>query len=101
MIMPPGLRKFALAAHLTFSVGISCHGRLAFAHARRERAGRPGARGGRRQLDALGGDLLHPGLGLVVLLAIQVLNVYKPLGMTRYGWRKQLEQRNVPPVRAG
>ena len=44
-------------------------------------------------LDALGGDLLHPGIGLVVLLVIQVLNVYKPPGMTRYGWRKQQEQR--------
>lgn len=39
------------------------------------------------------GDLLHPGLGLVVLLAVQVLNLYKPQGMTRYGWRKQQEQR--------
>ncbi|MGH7476805.1 MAG: hypothetical protein ACRELD_10980 [Longimicrobiales bacterium] len=42
-------------------------------------------------LSALGGDLLHPGLGLVVLLVITVLNVYKPRGMTRYGWRKQHE----------
>jgi hypothetical protein len=25
----------------------------------------------------------------VVLLVILVLNVYKPRGMTRYGWRKQ------------
>lgn len=40
-------------------------------------------------LDSLGGDLLHPGIGLVILLAIQVLNLYKPPGMTRYGWRKQ------------
>jgi hypothetical protein len=39
------------------------------------------------------GDLLHPALGLVVLLAIQVLNVYKPQGMTRYGQRKQAEER--------
>jgi hypothetical protein len=38
------------------------------------------------------GDLLHPGIGLVVLLVIQVLNVYKPPGMTRYGRRKQGEQ---------
>ena len=44
-------------------------------------------------LDRLGGDLLHPGIGLVVLLVIQVLNLYKPPGMTRYGWRKQQEQR--------
>jgi hypothetical protein len=27
------------------------------------------------------------------LLVILVLNVYKPRGMTRYGWRKQDEQR--------
>jgi hypothetical protein len=45
------------------------------------------------RLDRLGGDLLHPGLGLVVLLVIQVLNVYKPRGITRYGWRKQQEER--------
>ncbi len=38
-------------------------------------------------LDALGGDLLHPGLGLVVLLVVQVLNMYKPRGMTRHGQR--------------
>jgi hypothetical protein len=43
-------------------------------------------------LDGLGGDLLHPGLGLVVLLVIQVLNVYKPRSMTPYGWRKQQEE---------
>jgi hypothetical protein len=47
------------------------------------------------KLEELGGDLLHPGLGLVVLLVIQVLNVYKPAGMTRYGQRKQNEQRPV------
>jgi hypothetical protein len=45
------------------------------------------------RLEALGGDLFHPGIGLVVLLAIQVLNLYKPPGMTRYGWRKQQQQR--------
>lgn len=44
-------------------------------------------------LRGLGGDLLHPGLGLGVLLVIQVLNVYKPRGMTRYGWCKKHEQR--------
>jgi hypothetical protein len=41
------------------------------------------------------GDLLHPGLGLLVLLVIQVLNVYKPQGLTRYGRRKQDEQRRA------
>lgn len=45
------------------------------------------------RLEELGGDLLHPGIGLVLLLVIQVLNLYKPSGMTRYGWRKQQEQR--------
>ena len=40
------------------------------------------------RLDRLGGDLLHPGIGLVVLLVVQVLNVYKPRGMTPYGQRR-------------
>ena len=40
-------------------------------------------------LEALGGDLFHPAVGLVLLLAIHVLNVYKPAGLTRYGWRRQ------------
>lgn len=39
-------------------------------------------------LDALGTDLLHPSLGLVVLLVVLTLNVVKPPGMTRYGRRK-------------
>ena len=34
------------------------------------------------ELRALGGDLLHPGLGLVVLLVVTALNVYKPRGRT-------------------
>jgi hypothetical protein len=46
-------------------------------------------------LAGLGGDLLHPGVGLLVLLLIQVLNVYKPRGLTLYGWRKQQEQRQL------
>ncbi len=49
------------------------------------------------RLEGLGGDLLHPGIGLVVLLVIQVLNLYKPSGLTRYGWRKQQEERAVSP----
>jgi hypothetical protein len=43
-------------------------------------------------LEALGGDLSHPGIGLGILLIVQVLNLYKPPGMTRYGWRKQQRQ---------
>ncbi len=41
----------------------------------------------------LGGDLFHSVGGLVVLLVPLVLNLYKPRGLTRYGWRKQQEQR--------
>jgi hypothetical protein len=46
-------------------------------------------------LGGLGGDLLHAGGGLLVLLVITALNVYKPRGMTPYGWHKQHEQRKV------
>lgn len=35
----------------------------------------------------LRGELLHAGLGLLVLFMIEALNVYKPLGMTAYGRR--------------
>jgi hypothetical protein len=37
--------------------------------------------------------LLHSVGGLGVLLVVQVLNVYKPPGLTPYGWRKQQEER--------
>jgi hypothetical protein len=46
-------------------------------------------------LDRLGGDLFHAGGGLLVLLVITALNVYKPRGLTPYGWRKQHERRAV------
>lgn len=36
---------------------------------------------------ALRGELLHAGVGLLVLLAIELLNVYKPQGLTAYGRR--------------
>ena len=36
----------------------------------------------------LGGDLFHSVGGLVVLLVPLTLNIYKPSGMTRYGWRR-------------
>jgi hypothetical protein len=45
------------------------------------------------ELGGLGGDLVHAGGGLLVLLLIMVLNMYKPQGMTPYGWRKQREER--------
>ena len=47
-----------------------------------------------------GGDLLHPTLGLLLLLIITVLNVYKPQGVTPYGWRKQRERRQAAVLEA-
>jgi hypothetical protein len=44
-------------------------------------------------LRALGSTLVHSVGGTVVLLVIMWLNVYKPRGLTPYGWRKQHEQR--------
>ena len=46
-------------------------------------------------LRALGSTLLHSLGGTVVLLVILVLNVYKPRGLTPYGWRKQQEERRA------
>jgi hypothetical protein len=42
---------------------------------------------------ALPGTLPHSVGGLVVLGVVLVLNVYKPQGVTPYGWRKQQEER--------
>lgn len=42
-----------------------------------------GLRGG------LQSEFLHSGVGLLTLLVIQTLNIYKPRGLTPYGWRKQ------------
>jgi hypothetical protein len=57
------------------------------------------------ELRALPPTLLHSIGGLGVLLVVQVLNVYKPQGLTPYGWRKQQEERRlrdaagrVPPM---
>jgi hypothetical protein len=47
------------------------------------------------RLLALPSSLPHSVGGLAVLLVVQVLNIYKPQGMTRYGWRKQQEQRRT------
>lgn len=53
-----------------------------------ERAADPGA-----DPATLNGDLFHSVGGLLVLLIPLVLNLYKPKGMTRYGWRKQVAAR--------
>ncbi len=41
----------------------------------------------------LPGTLPHSVGGLTVLLLVTILSIYKPRGLTRYGWRKQQEQR--------
>ena len=40
------------------------------------------------------------GAALLVLLVETILSVYKPRGMTQYGWRKQNEQRKVSPMQS-
>ena len=42
-----------------------------------------------------GAPVLHAGVALLLLLVATTLSVYKPRGMTRYGWRKQHERRTV------
>jgi hypothetical protein len=44
-------------------------------------------------IGGLQGQLLHSGGGLLVLLLTTILSVYKPRGLTRYGHRKQHQQR--------
>jgi len=46
-------------------------------------------------VSGLHGDLFHSVGGLAILLVPLVLNLYKPRGLTRYGWRKQQEQRGA------
>lgn len=43
----------------------------------------------------LEGDLFHSVGGLVLLLVPLTLNIYKPRGMTRYGWRRTQERRDT------
>lgn len=50
---------------------------------------------GPHNLRELPSQLFHPGVGLLVLLVITILSVFKPRGITPYGWRKQQEQRKV------
>lgn len=53
-----------------------------------------------RAVMTLGGDVLHPALGLVVLVIVAVLNVYKPRGATGFG-RKRQQTSTGPATRAG
>jgi hypothetical protein len=43
--------------------------------------------------------VLHPGVGLLVLSFIAVLNIYKPRGLTGYGQRAQ--SRRLRPAEEG
>jgi hypothetical protein len=45
------------------------------------------------EIRALPSTLPHSVGGTVVLFIVLVLNIYKPQGLTRYGWRKQQERR--------
>ena len=48
---------------------------------------------GTAELRHMGSDIPHALIGLVLLLGILVLNIYKPRGLTRYGWRKEQAER--------
>jgi hypothetical protein len=56
--------------------------------------------GDNRAVMELGGDVLHPALGLVVLVVVAVLNVYKPRGVTGFG-RKRPQAHSRSATRAG
>jgi hypothetical protein len=47
------------------------------------------------ELRGLGSTLVHSVGGSIVLLVVLVLNVYKPIGLTPYGWRKHREERRA------
>ncbi|MFD2794489.1 DUF2269 domain-containing protein [Promicromonospora vindobonensis] len=49
-------------------------------------------------VDRLGGDLFHAVGGLVVLLVPLALNIYKPRGLTRYGWRRAQDRHTTSPT---
>lgn len=53
------------------------------------------------ELRALPSTLLHSVGGLVLLLMIMILNVFKPQGLTPYGQRKLQEQRSGSPASGG
>ena len=46
------------------------------------------------ELVGMRGELIHAGGGFLVLLVTTILSIYKPRGLTRYGLRKQRQQRN-------
>ena len=42
-------------------------------------------------------DFEHALGGLAVLLVVTALNVYKPRGLTPYGWRRRFDRREPAP----
>jgi uncharacterized membrane protein len=54
------------------------------------------ARDPNADMRAIGGDLFHSVGGLIVLLIPLWLNMYKPRGLTRYGWRRQQRRKSAP-----
>ena len=57
-----------------------------------------------QQLVGIGSDLMHPAVGLFLLLVVAVLNTYKPRGLTRYGQRRAWSGRSASravPARSG
>ncbi len=48
----------------------------------------------------LSSTLVHSVGGLLILLTTAVLSVFKPRGLTRYGWRKQQERHAGPSHRS-
>jgi len=41
----------------------------------------------------LGGDVVHPALGIVVLVVVAALNIHEPSGLTGFGQRRQPARR--------
>jgi len=41
------------------------------------------------EIEQLGSDLMHPGVGLLILIGVAVLNTSKPRGLTAYGRRRR------------
>jgi hypothetical protein len=41
----------------------------------------------------LGGDAVHPALGVGVLVVVAALNIHKPRGLTSFGQRRQADKR--------
>ncbi|MGH2358186.1 MAG: hypothetical protein ACRDGJ_09270 [Candidatus Limnocylindria bacterium] len=96
--MTPRLRKFALTAHVAFSVGwlgaVAGFVGLGVVGLTSEDA--QTVRGAYLVMElAAWLTLLHAALALLLLLVATALAVYKPRGMTPYGQRKQREQRGA------